>query len=78
MIHIRDNGIGISSEDLPYIFNRFYRADRVRSRQTGGFGLGLAIARQIVEAHGGEIRVESTVGKGSSFEIKLALLQKLR
>jgi signal transduction histidine kinase len=50
----------------------------VRSRQTGCFGLGLAIARQIVEAHGGEIRVESTVGKGSSFEIKLPLLQKLR
>jgi signal transduction histidine kinase len=78
VIYVRDNGIGISSEDLPYIFNRFYRADRVRSRQTGGFGLGLAIARQIVEAHGGEIRVESTVGKGSSFKIKLPLLQKLR
>jgi len=78
VIHVRDNGIGISSEDLPHIFNRFYRADRVRSRQTGGFGLGLAIARQIVEAHGGEITVESTFGKGSTFEIKLPLLQKVR
>ncbi|MEQ8754455.1 MAG: ATP-binding protein [Coleofasciculus sp. G1-WW12-02] len=71
VIQVRDNGIGISSQDLPYIFNRFYRADRVRSRQTGGFGLGLAIARQIVEAQGGELTVVSTVGKGSTFEIKL-------
>lgn len=77
VIQVTDSGIGISAEDLPRIFDRFYRADRVRSRQTGGFGLGLAISRQIVEAHGGQIIAQSTAGKGSTFEIRLPLASSL-
>lgn len=73
ILQVKDSGIGIDANDLPHIFDRFYRADQVRSRHTGGFGLGLAIARQIVEAHGGEITVQSTPAEGSTFEIKLPL-----
>lgn len=68
---VSDTGIGILFEDLPRIFERFYRADRARSRDRGGSGLGLAIAQSIVEEHGGSIEVESTPGKGSTFVIKL-------
>lgn len=75
IFQVKDNGIGIEDKDLPHIFDRFYRADQVRSRHTGGFGLGLAIARQIVEAHGGDITLQSTPGQGSTFEIKLPLHQ---
>ncbi|WP_206602937.1 sensor histidine kinase [Leptolyngbya ohadii] len=77
VLQVKDNGTGIDASDLPRIFDRFYRADRVRSRQTGGFGLGLAIAKQVVEAHDGEITVESTPGEGSTFSITLPLLQNL-
>lgn len=74
VIQIKDTGIGIAETDLPQIFDRFYRVDKVRSRQTGGFGLGLAITRQIIEAHSGRITVTSQVEQGSTFEIRLPLI----
>ncbi|MEH7250357.1 ATP-binding protein [Neobacillus niacini] len=68
-ITVKDQGIGIPSEDLPHIFDRLYRVDKSRSRATGGFGLGLAIVNQLVVAHGGEIKVKSQFGKGTCFTI---------
>jgi signal transduction histidine kinase len=68
-----DNGIGITKDDLPHVFDRFYRADRARSREHGGAGLGLAIARWIVESHSGEIAVVSDQERGSQFEVRLPL-----
>jgi heavy metal sensor kinase len=70
---VQDTGIGIPAEDVPHVFDRFYRADRARSRESGGTGLGLAIGRWIAEAHHGEIRAESTSAKGSKFEVRLPL-----
>jgi signal transduction histidine kinase len=74
VVSISDTGIGISAEHLPFIFDRFYRVDRARSRAEGGTGLGLSIASSIAKMHGGNIEIESQVGKGSSFRIILPLL----
>lgn len=73
IIRIEDNGIGIAEEDLPHIFDRFYRAHSDRSRKTGGTGLGLAIAMAIAKSHQGHIQVKSELGKGSIFIIRLGL-----
>ena len=73
IVKVSDTGIGILPEDLPHIFERFYRADRARSRDRGGTGLGLTIAQSIVQEHEGSIEVESTPGKGSTFTLKLLL-----
>ena len=70
-LQVRDSGPGITPEDLPHVFERFYRGDRARRRHEGGSGLGLAIARSIVEAHGGRIRAESPPGGGAVFTIEL-------
>jgi signal transduction histidine kinase len=70
-VTVVDTGTGVPPEDLPYIFERFWRGDKSRSRAGGGIGLGLAIARQLVEMHGGTIRVESKPGEGSRFRFTL-------
>ena len=66
-VTVSDTGEGIRDEEIPHIFERFYRSEKSRSRETGGAGLGLAIARGIIHAHGGDIRVESKLGKGTQF-----------
>ena len=70
-LSVSDTGIGIAPEHQERIFDRFYRVDKVRSRRMGGNGLGLAIAREFVEAHGGTISVESETGKGTTFRVQL-------
>lgn len=72
-VHVRDTGVGIPPEHLPRIFERFYRVDRARSRQQGGFGLGLSIAKHLAESLGGKITVQSEVGKGSTFTLWLPI-----
>ena len=70
-VSVTDTGEGISAEDLPHVFESFYRGEKSRSRSTGGAGLGLAISRGIVQAHGGEIKVQSEAGLGSQFTFSL-------
>jgi heavy metal sensor kinase len=74
VLEVRDNGIGIAAEDLPHIFERFYRASKDRSRKIGGVGLGLSIAQTIAQRQGGEIQVESTAGAGSIARVVLPAL----
>jgi signal transduction histidine kinase len=71
ILRIRDTGVGIPTKDLPRVFERFYRVDRARSRETGGTGLGLAIVRHVAENHGGTVTVQSELGRGSTFEVRL-------
>jgi two-component system phosphate regulon sensor histidine kinase PhoR len=70
---VADNGEGIPAGELPRVFERFYRVDKARTRQTGGTGLGLAIVRHVAEAHGGAVRVDSELGRGSTFTVTLPL-----
>ncbi|MFE7775319.1 sensor histidine kinase [Streptomyces sp. NPDC057445] len=71
VVDVADTGTGIATGDLPYVFDRFWRAEKSRSRRTGGSGLGLAIVRKLAEAHGGTAEVESTEGKGSVFTLRI-------
>ncbi len=66
---VRDRGVGISADDLPRVFTAFFRGDRSRSRETGGVGLGLTLAKRLVEAHGGTIAVESEIGVGTTVRV---------
>jgi len=77
LITVRDSGIGISEQDQTKIFERFYRVDKVRSRELGGAGIGLAIADWIAQQHRGSIAVQSSIGKGSSFIVALPMQSKL-
>jgi two-component system phosphate regulon sensor histidine kinase PhoR len=69
MFIVKDSGPGIAAEHLPRLAERFYRVDRSRSRETGGTGLGLAITKHVMQRHGGELRIESVVGQGSTFRL---------
>ena len=73
-IAFTDDGLGISAEDLPYIFEHFYRGDKSRDRKSGGSGIGLAILKQLVEIHGGRVVVTSTLGEGSTFTVLLPVI----
>ncbi len=74
-LSVSDTGVGIPAEDLPHIFDRFYRVDKARSREQGGSGLGLAIAKWVAQAHGGGIQVKSTPGMGTTFTVSLPVYE---
>lgn len=76
VIKIKDTGMGIPAEELPHIFKRFYRVDKARSRESGGSGLGLSIASQIVETHNGKLQVESKINEGSTFIVRIPVLNE--
>jgi signal transduction histidine kinase len=73
VLEVADDGIGIPAEALPHVFKRFFRVDSSRSREQGGAGLGLAIVKSICSAHGGDIEVISTPGRGSTFRLRQPL-----
>jgi two-component system phosphate regulon sensor histidine kinase PhoR len=75
-VRVRDTGIGIPSTDLPRLTERFYRVDRTRSREIGGTGLGLAIVKHLVQAHGGELRIESELGHGTTVSFTVPAAQE--
>ena len=70
-IHVSDTGVGITPETVPHVFERFYRGDQARSRQNGGFGLGLSIVKWIAESHRGSVELSSKPGKGTKFTVLL-------
>jgi signal transduction histidine kinase len=76
LLAVADTGIGVPEEAISHLFERFYRVDKARSRETGGTGLGLAIVEKIVSLHGGDIRVESELGKGSTFYVRIPLAKE--
>ena len=73
MITVADSGIGIAADQQSRVFERFYRVDKARSRDMGGTGLGLAIVKHLAQAHGGSVQLESQLGKGSKFQVRLPL-----
>jgi two-component system OmpR family sensor kinase len=73
VFRVEDRGPGISQEDLPHVFDRFYRGEKARDRETGGSGLGLAIVKSIVEAHGGSVDATARAGEGATFTVRLPL-----
>jgi two-component system OmpR family sensor kinase len=76
IVKVQDTGIGIAPDQLPHLFDRFWRADQARSHHDSGAGLGLAIAQAIAQRHGGEISVQSETGQGSTFTVRLPLISK--
>jgi signal transduction histidine kinase len=78
VLQVADTGLGIPQRDLSRVFERFYRVDRARSRETGGTGLGLAIVRHVAENHGGEVSVQSELSAGSTFVVRLPVSEAAR
>jgi signal transduction histidine kinase len=75
-LKVEDSGIGIPEDSLEHIYERFYRVDKARSRDTGGTGLGLAITKSVVSLHNGEIKLYSKVGEGTTFTLRVPLKYK--